>query len=155
LLLNEETPIGEAKESLNKMNDHKDNHFIIVNNDGECRGMIATFELFNTEMPSSQPVSTISSNNFASILPEATLSEALEKMASTNTDTLPVVNNLQTNHVVGALSWENIASAYQYNSGNHEIKGVHISLRRTGLRMLVRGKKIISLKPALQAKRKA
>lgn len=153
LLLNEETPIDEAKESLNKMNDYKDNHFIVVNDNGECRGLISTFELFNTEMPVSQPVSTISTNDFESILPHATLSEALEKMASTNTDTLPVVNNLQTQHVVGVLSWEDIANAYQHNSGSQEIKR-QISLKRTGLRMLVRGKKIISLKPALQAKRK-
>ena len=79
-----------------------------------------------------------------SINTESTLRKAIEKMAAENIDVLPVLSK-ENGHVIGILSYKNIISSYKHGIDEHTKKRPDISLKRRGLKILIRGQKIINI----------
>ena len=64
-------------------------------------------------------------------------------MAGENIDLLPVMSNENT--IIGILSYKDIISAYKSDIDNFVKKQPSISLKRNGLKILVRGNQLINL----------
>ena len=67
---------------------------------------------------------------------------AVELMARENVDVLPVISRENNNNIVGILSYRDIISAYKFSMEDHEKKHPRISLKRRGLKILLRGQKL-------------
>ena len=63
-------------------------------------------------------------------------------MTRENVDVLPVLS-ATGNTVIGLLHYKNILAAYQAADAHSEQRETNISIKRSSLRMLVKGKKIL------------
>lgn len=143
LMLSEDNTIGQVREWLEKETDYNSNYFIIVTNNDEYRGIISSSNLFsNHHAPDKLVGSLIKRNNF-SVGVDDSLRSAVELMAKENIDILPVTS--KENNIIGILSYKDIISAYKSDTDNYIKKRPSISLKRNGLKILVRGNKLINL----------
>jgi CIC family chloride channel protein len=142
LVLSEENTIGEVRDWLEKETDYNSNYFIIVSTKNEFRGIISSSNLFsNHHSPDKIIVDLIKRNN-VSIGMASSLRTAVELMARENIDLLPVVSD--ENNLIGILSYKDIISAYKRDIDANIKKKPSISLKRHGLKMLVRGNQLIT-----------
>jgi H+/Cl- antiporter ClcA len=141
LVLSEDNTIGEVRDWLEKETDYHSNYFIIVNNDNEYKGIISSSNLFSNHHQPEKVIGELIKRNSASIGNDNSLRTAIELMARENIDMLPVVS--KENNIVGILSYKDIISAYKKDIENNVKKRPMISLRRNGLKILLRGHKLI------------
>jgi H+/Cl- antiporter ClcA len=141
LVLSEDNTIGEVRDWLEKETDYHSNYFIIVNNDNEYKGIISSSSLFSNHHQPEKVIGELIKRNSASIGNDNSLRTAVELMARENIDMLPVVS--KENNIVGILSYKDIISAYKKDIENNVKKRPMISLRRNGLKILLRGHKLI------------
>ncbi|HXR83844.1 MAG TPA: chloride channel protein [Hanamia sp.] len=143
LMLSEDNTIGEVRDWLEKETDYNSNYFIIVSNNDEFRGIISSSNLFSNHHAPDRLVGSLIKRNNVSIRVDNSLRSAVELMAKENIDILPVISNENT--IIGILSYKDIISAYKSDIDNYVKKRPSISLRRHGLKILVRGNKLINL----------
>lgn len=142
LMLGEDNTIGEVREWLEKEKDYNSNYFIIVNDENEFKGIISSSNLFSNHHTMERPVGTLIKRNNVSIGVDSTLRGAVELMAKENIDLLPVTS--KENNIIGILSYKDIISAYKSDIDNYVEKRPSISLKRNGLKILVKGNKLIN-----------
>lgn len=143
LVLNDENTIQEVREWLEKESEYSSNYFIIVNNKNEFKGTISSSNLFSDHHKPDISIGELIKRNNISIRIDNSLRTAVELMASENIDLLPVTS--KENTIIGILSYKNIISAYKSDSDNFIKKEPSISLKRHGLKILVRGNQLINL----------
>ena len=143
LVLNDENTIGEVREWLEKESEYNSNYFIIVNKKSEFKGIISSSNLFSNHHKTSTLIGDLIKRNNVSIRMENSLRTAVELMAGENIDLLPVISKANT--IIGILSYKDIISTYKSDSDNFVKKDPSISLKRNGLKILVRGNQLINL----------
>ena len=143
LVLSDENTIREVREWLEKESDYNSNYFIIVNNKSEFKGIISSSNLFSNHHEPDKLVGDLIKRNSVSIRIDNSLRTAVELMAGENIDLLPVMSNENT--IIGILSYKDIISAYKSDIDNFVKKQPSISLKRNGLKILVRGNQLINL----------
>jgi H+/Cl- antiporter ClcA len=141
LVLSEDNTITEVRDWLETETDYNSNYFIIVSPDNEFRGIISSSNLFSNHHQPDKLVGDLIKRNSVSINKENSLRTAVEMMARENIDLLPVVS--KENNIVGILSYKDIISAYKRDMDTHIKKHPMISLKRSGLKMLLRGHRLI------------
>ncbi len=141
LVINENNTLAEVREWLEKEKDYDDNYFIIVSNEREFRGIISSSNLFSRHHPEDKKIGELIKRKIFSIGNENSLRSAVGLMAAENIDILPVVS--ADNSVIGVLTYKDILSAYKTGHDVDVMKDPSISLKRQGLKMLVRGQKLI------------
>jgi H+/Cl- antiporter ClcA len=141
LVLSEDNTIAEVRGWLETETDYNSNYFIIVSPDNEFRGIISSSNLFSNHHQPEKLVGELIKRNSVSIKKENSLRTAVEIMARENIDLLPVVS--KENNIAGILSYKNIISAYKRDMDTHVKKHPMISLKRSGLKMLLRGHRLI------------
>jgi CIC family chloride channel protein len=147
LILSEDNTIHEITDWLNKEPDYNSNYFIISNNDGEYRGILSASNLFSKHHRPDTQIGSLIKRKHISIGINSSLKKAVEMMAKENIDVLPVVSK-ENDNVTGILSYQNIIACYKQGMDDHIKKKPVISLKRRGLKILVRGQKVINyLKP--------
>jgi len=67
----------------------------------------------------------------------------VEIMARESLDVLPVITNEEEVKVSGLLTYKNILSAYKFRFDEHQQKYSHISIKRGGIKILLRGQKFL------------
>ena len=142
LVLSEENNIGEVRNWLENEPDYLSNYFIIVSNENEFMGIISSSNLFSNHHSRETPIGKLIKQNNISIGINNSLRTAVEMMARENIDMLPVVSNEKT--IIGVVSYKDIISAYKHDIDNNVKKHPSISLRRNSLKVLIRGRKLIS-----------
>lgn len=142
LVLSEDNTVGEVREWLEKEKDYNSNYFIIVSGDNEFRGIISSSNLFSNHHQPGTVISGLIKRNSVSVGIDNSLRTAVELMARENIDILPVVSNENT--IIGILSYKDIISAYKQDMDAHVKKRPMISLKRNGLKILMRGHKLIT-----------
>ena len=142
LVLSEDNTIGEVRDWLEKETEYNSNYFIIVSNDNEFRGIISSSNLFSNHHRPDRLIGELIKRNNVSIGIDNSLRTAVEMMARENVDLLPAVS--KENNIIGILSYKDIISAYKKDMDAHVKKRPMISLKRNGLKMLVRGHKLIT-----------
>ncbi|MEO9022314.1 MAG: chloride channel protein [Ginsengibacter sp.] len=143
LVLSEENSIGEVREWLEKEKDYNSNYFIIVSNKNEFRGIISSSNLFSNHHEINKTVGNLIKRGNVSIGLDQSVRSAVELMAKENVDLLPVTS--KENNIIGLLSYKDIISAYKSDIDNYVKKRPSISLRRSGLKVLLRGNRLINL----------
>ncbi|WP_198001396.1 chloride channel protein [Nibribacter ruber] len=143
LVLSEDNTIAEVRAWLSQETDYQRNYFIIASNENEFRGIVSSSNLFSHHHVGTNKVGSLIKRRNISVAAENSLRTAVEMMAKENLDMLPVV--AQDNHVMGVLSYRDIISAYKQGVEEHEQKDPHISLKRHGLKILLRGQKLMSI----------
>jgi H+/Cl- antiporter ClcA len=143
VVLDEENTIGEVRQWLEKETEYNSNYFIIVNKENEFRGIISSSNLFSDHHHPEKPVGALIKRNSVSVGDANSLRTAVEIMSRENIDLLPVTSI--DNNIIGILSYKNILSAYKSDIDNYVKNQPSISLKRNGLKMLVRGNKLIQL----------
>lgn len=143
LVLGEDNSIEEVRNWLEKETDYNSNYFIIVSDKNEYRGIISSSNLFSNHHDPAKLISALIKRNNVSVNIDNSLRSAVELMAKENIDLLPVLS-LDKN-IIGILSYKNIISAYKSDIDNYVKKRPSISLKRNGLKILLRGNKLINL----------
>lgn len=140
VVLSDENTIAELRQWLNREPDYFSNYFIIVGENNSFRGIVSSSSLFGNHQDESKPVSSLIKRTHTAIRSHQTLRDAVEMMARENLDILPVVS--EENSLAGMLSYKNIISSYKADMENNARKKPVISLKRSGLKMLVHGQKL-------------
>ncbi|GGG85113.1 chloride channel protein [Parapedobacter pyrenivorans] len=119
-----------------------DNYYIVVDSDYQYIGIVSASSLFAHHQDPGKVVKSLIKRQPAYLKATNSLKEAISKMASENVDVLPVLS-ATGNTVVGLLHYKNILAAYHAADIQNEQRGTNISIKRSGMRMLVKGKKIL------------
>jgi predicted transcriptional regulator len=141
LVINENNTVGEVRKWLEKEKDYDDNYFIITDNERVFRGIISSSNLFSHHHSEDKKIGELIKRKIFSIGSENSLRSAVGLMAAENIDILPVVS--ADNSVIGILTYKDILSAYKTGHDVDVMKKPSISLKRQGLKMLIRGQKLI------------
>lgn len=144
MIISEDNNIKEVREWLNQELDFKSNYFIISSNEGEYRGILSSSNLFSNHHSLEISIGTLVKRNKVFIEQHDTLRVAVETMAKENVDVLPVIS--KGTNIIGILSYHDIIATYKQGIDEHEKKEPHISLKRNGLKILLRGKRFVSAK---------
>lgn len=142
LIISEDNSISEVMAFLQKEPDYSSNYFIITNAAGEYRGILSASNLYSSHHKSDTKIGTLIKRRHISIGIDNSLRTGVEMMAKENIDVLPV---LSEKDVVGILSYKNIIASYKPGADDNTKKNPHISLKRTGMKILIQGQKLISL----------
>lgn len=134
--------LSEVRDWFEQETDLKTNYFIISDVDGGYKGLLSSSSLYGAHHVPDKEVGSLVKRNNISIAPAETLRSAVEIMARENVDILPVVVD---DTITGILTYQHVISMYKQRSDEHEKKQTHISLKRQGLKILVRGQKMVSV----------
>jgi len=139
-VINENITTQEVREWLNA-NKSNENYFIVVNDQSEYKGSIKLSAIYNTATDGNKPLKElVSAHAITAVKSSDTLRQAIEKMAKAEAEILPVLS--KENKVIGVLSYKDIINAYTQNIQRNESAHVKISLKRRGIKMLIKGKRI-------------
>ncbi|HEU4634316.1 MAG TPA: chloride channel protein [Flavisolibacter sp.] len=142
-VLSFDTTIEEVRAWLTKTKEQQRSYYIVVSSEGIFRGIVSSSNIFSMHHNVSNAVGSLIKRKPVTIANEDSLKTAVELMAKENVDVLPVVS-ASDNKITGILSYKDILSAYRYSLDEHE-EGVAISLKRRTLKVLVHGKKRLSV----------
>lgn len=143
LVIGEDNSIAEVRNWLEKEHARGENFYIIVDSEGEYRGIISTSNLFSHHHDAREPVGSLIRRDHISIHMDDSLRSAVEMMSEENVDVLPVLSP-RSKSIIGILSYRDILAVYKDGTDALKEKEISISLRRKGLKILSRGQKIIS-----------
>ncbi len=143
LTINGSNSIKEMRSWLNNHQSALSSHFIIVNNSGEYTGVISFHELYGTGGDENATVQSLIRNGTTAVTRYSNLRAVVEIMARDNVDLLPVKESDTSNIVIAVLSYRDVISAYGHRVAEHGEAKHHISLKHRGIRMLVKGQKLI------------
>ena len=143
IIISEENKIKEVREWLDVEPEYKLNYFIISSNQGEYRGILSASNLYSNIHTPENLVGSLIKRNKIYIGPNESLKTAVETMAKENIDVLPVVSK-DDGTIIGILSYRDIIDTYKYSLEEHEKKNPAISLKRKGLKIMLRGKQMVS-----------
>jgi H+/Cl- antiporter ClcA len=143
LIISEDNSIDEVLEWLHKEPEYNRNYFIVSNETGEYKGIVSSSNLFNKIHKADTLVGSLIKRKNISVSVNNSLRTAVELMANENLDVLPILSK-GNNNVIGILSYHNIIASYKQSIDEHTKKHPDISLKRRGLRMLVRGQRMIA-----------
>ncbi|MES2141150.1 MAG: chloride channel protein [Bacteroidota bacterium] len=143
MVISDANSIKEVREWLNLEQENKSNYFIISSNEGEYKGIVSSSNLFSTHHAPDNLIGTLSKLNGIYIGLNDTLRTAVETMAKEELDVLPVVSK-DNLIIIGVISYQDIIATYKKGVDEHEKKQPHISLKRKGLKIILRGQKMVS-----------
>jgi hypothetical protein len=143
-VINVNNSIADVRSWVNA-NSITDNYFIMVNNDGEFSGTLKLTDIYSSEFdPEASLQEMLKKEISSSVNSTDTLRYAMETMSKTEVEVLPVLS--PTDHkVIGILSYRDIISAFKIDADKTQHPYVKISLKRQRMKMLVRGRKTVSV----------
>ena len=144
VVVSEDNTVKEVKEWLGKEPDYNSAYFIISSNEGEYKGILSSSTIFSNLQSDDSRVGSLIKRKNISVGIGSSLRTAVEIMAKENTDVLPVVSKENNNSIIGILSYREIIASYKKNMEEHVKKHPDISLKRRGLKILLRGQKLMT-----------
>ena len=144
VVVSEDNTVKEVKEWLGKEPDYNSAYFIISSNEGEYKGILSSSTIFSNLQSDDSRVGSLIKRKNISVGIGSSLRTAVEIMAKENTDVLRVVSKENNNSIIGILSYREIIASYKKNMEEHVKKHPDISLKRRGLKILLRGQKLMT-----------
>ncbi len=142
-VLSAENTVGETREWMNNSETGvKDNCFAVVDKSGQLIGLVYRSDILKKDIDPNDPIAILIKQTAPHIYPDNVLSIAVDLMDRYNVDILPVVSRENNREVVGILSHRNIFAAYRMRRREDELAKQPISLRRRGIKIIVRGKQL-------------
>ncbi|MFL5774313.1 MAG: chloride channel protein [Flavisolibacter sp.] len=143
MVISESATIEEARNWLVKRKDQQQNYYIVADDAGVFKGIVSSSSLFSMHQVVSNQIGSLIKRKPLAITNEDSLKLAVEMMARENLDVLPVITT-EEKKIAGILSYRDLLSAYRYRGKEHE-EAISISLKRRTMKILVHGKKRLSL----------
>lgn len=144
IIIGEGNSIKEVREWLEQNQDpNKSNYFIVSTDTGLYKGILGYSNLLGNRHDEDKLVGTLVKPDPVYAQLSDTLLTAVELMAKEDIDVLPVLSEGDMT-ILGILSYGDIIAVYKYGMDEHEAKNPHISLKKQRLKILVRGKKLVS-----------
>lgn len=141
-MINQDVSIAEAREWVKQHPEDISNYFVITDSDNAFVGIISSSNLFGLQHNTEMRIGDLIRRTAVAVNGSHTLRTALEVMVRENVDILPVVS--KTGEIAGILSYQHIVDAYKTDfTQSQQLKPV-ISMKRSVLKMLVRGQKLIT-----------
>lgn len=144
IVISDENTIREVRDWLSNEPKYKSNYYIIGDTEGNYKGILSSSNLFSNHHITQNLIGSLIKRNEIYVRMNYTLRQAVETMARENIDVLPVISN-HNNKIISALSYQDIIGVYRGGIEDNEKKMPDLSLKKYGLRVLVRGKKIVSV----------
>jgi H+/Cl- antiporter ClcA len=146
MVLSTENSVSEIREWLKAENNYGTNFFIIADNAGVFKGILSASDIHSKTHEGDELLISILKQNPVSILKTSTLRSAVELMAKKNLDVLPVIADDKTGTVIGILSYKDIMKAYKMRLHETENRIANISVKRRGIKVLLRGQKFLPVR---------
>lgn len=143
IIIGAENTIEEIRQWLNEEQELKPRYFIISDKLGEYRGIISASDLLSEHQKPETAAGNLVAYNPSHVKSQDTLRRAVEIMAKENLEILPVISD-KTNEIIGVLSYREIIATYKSGMDEHLKKNPNVSLKRQGLKIVLRGKKMSS-----------
>ena len=141
LLLSSDNTISETIDWLENEPDYKASHYIVADQEDNYAGIISSSQLYNRLNQPETSLAALISKKHVWVNDSFSLRKAIGIMANENVDVLPVLSG-EEGGIIGILSYRNILTSYRQGIDEHRQNQPHISLRRTGLKLLVHGQKL-------------
>ncbi len=152
-VLNEEVSVLSVNDTVAQARDFinepgaKNFHvaFAVVDekDDDKLAGVITTQDILDTTHKGEEKLSALVKGRTITVQEDDNLYKAIDKMIAHNTDLLPVVSKEDHNHLVGVLTYREILKAYELKRKQEEDRDVAISMRKKGIRILVKGRRML------------
>ncbi len=143
IIIGEENTIQEVREWLAQEEEYQPDYFIVSNNDGQYRGILSSSKLLSKNLIPENTVGILATHGYTHIRSTDTLRTAVEIMAREDIDVLPVISH-KNREILGVLSYRDILGTYKYSLDEHMKRQPNVSLKRRGLKIVLRGKKLSS-----------
>jgi H+/Cl- antiporter ClcA len=146
--LSSDTTIKEAREWIKTAADElgQTTSFVVADTQGHLKGIVERKEIFSKQYDDDSLIMTLVKNINPYIYDDNKLSIAVELMDKYKTDILPVVTHDGEKELVGILSHKDIFTAYRKRRNEDEIYQRPISLRRQGIKIVIKGKQLLNIK---------
>ncbi|WP_121356260.1 chloride channel protein [Flavisolibacter nicotianae] len=142
-VLSADSTLEEVRAWLTANKKAQRNFYIVATSDGTFRGVVSGSNLFSMHHPTDRLTGELIKRKAFTVTQNEPLKAAVEMMANENIDVLPVTDPA-TQKVVGLLSYKDILQAYKHQFAEHEAS-THISLRRRTLKILLHGKRRLTM----------
>ncbi|HSI91624.1 MAG TPA: chloride channel protein, partial [Adhaeribacter sp.] len=143
MILSAENTVAEVREWLKTENTYANNFFIVADNSGAFKGIISLSDIYSKAHEGNELLAGILKQNPVSVVKNSSLRHAVELMAKKNLDVLPVIAADKSGTVIGLLSYKDIMKAYKMRLDEAENRMTNISVKRRGIKILLRGQKFL------------
>ena len=145
VVLSAENTVSEIREWIKNDNNYASNFFIVADNSGAFKGIVSSADIYSETHTGQEFLISILKQNPVSIQKKSTLRHAVELMARKNLDVLPVISTDNAT-VIGLLSYKDIMKAYKIRLNETENRIANISVKRRGIKVLLRGQKFLPVR---------
>ncbi|MBS1650948.1 MAG: chloride channel protein [Bacteroidetes bacterium] len=141
IILNSNETVEDTVNWLNSDIENKADFYVVSNTEGEFQGVISLHQLYNKLTPQNEKLINIiyPKNNF--IDAADSLKSAAELMAKETTEVLIVISQDHQN-IVGLISHSNLITSYKFDIEEHLNKKAILSVKRGGIKLMIKGQKI-------------
>ncbi|MGP8216459.1 MAG: chloride channel protein [Bacteroidia bacterium] len=138
--------IAQARQFINEQcskNFHAWYAIIDEHNNDNLLGIVGEQEIFSSKHNEEEKLHSLVNGSAIIVNEDDTLHKAINKMIAHEIDILPVVSKEDRQQLMGVLSYREILEAYEIKRKEVEEEGIAISVRKKGMQILVKGRKII------------
>lgn len=144
-VLSADNSIGEVKNWIKEnVSDKEYSTFVVINEEEKLLGLVKRKDIFVKENEDTASIETLLQKNRVFIYPDNELSTAVDIMDKFDTDVVPVIGHDKTRKLEGVLTHKAIFAAYRQRRNEDKIFLPNIVLKRQGIKIIVRGKKLFS-----------
>ena len=143
VVLSADNPVNDVKEWISA-NPPKSNHLVVIDENGLYAGTVKVTDLFTQSLDANTKLGKLAAIGKSYIRNDDTLKKAVETMSAQQTEVLPVISAAD-HKVIGVVSYQDVLSAYRLSIEENLKTNAFISLKRQQMKLLVKGKKLISL----------
>ncbi|MEO6850358.1 MAG: chloride channel protein [Mucilaginibacter sp.] len=150
IVIDRETTVNEVRDWLSK-NPTSEHYFILVNTDGTYAGTLKLTDIYQNEINSDASLQEfLATETGLFVNSDDTLRSAAETMSRAGTEVLPILSSAADRKVIGVLCYKDMIKAYQLNLKSSERAHIKISLKRQRMKMLIKGRKLVSFNEDLK-----
>ena len=143
VVMNSKNTIREVNEWL-KENMESNSYFITVADDGTYAGILKRADLCADTVDGGSILGSVIAPVKTFLKNDDTLRTAVEEMAMHDTEALSVIST-RGDKIIGILTCQGILAAYKNNLEENETANTQISLKRRRMKMLIRGRRLVSI----------
>ncbi|MGV8878167.1 MAG: chloride channel protein [Sphingobacteriaceae bacterium] len=144
VVLSAENTIGEVRHFFETTHP-AETHFLVVDKHGKFEGAIHVSDLYEKHRSVDATIATIVKKNDFFVKDNDNLAKAVELMSQREEELVPVISSTKDNTLTGVLTYRDILAAYKYQLRENQEAGVHLSLKRQRIRVLIKGRKLIRM----------
>ena len=142
-LLSAENTLEEVKQWIATTAPALPEVIAVVDANGDLIGTVRLDKLQQSGLSADTPVATLIQKQNIYVYNDSQLSFAVDLMDRFNRDYLPVIDRDNKKKVVGVITHKNVFAAYRKRRSEENTYKRNISLRRTGYKLIVRGKQLL------------